>query len=143
MDVKWLDDFLVLADCRSFTAASRLRNTSQSGLSRRIQSLEQWAGVRLVDREAHPLQLTEAGLRFLPVARDLRRAVAAARLVCREAGPGSREAADPPGEAPLHARAQVQMEQAAGGPARRRSRVFSAGEETSAALRPPAVAMQG
>jgi DNA-binding transcriptional LysR family regulator len=82
MDVKWLDDFLVLAECRSFTRAARLRNTSQSGLSRRIQSLEQWIGSPLVDRETARFGLTEAGQRFLPLATHLRNAVVAARELC-------------------------------------------------------------
>ena len=82
MDVKWLDDFLVLAECLSFTRAARTRHTSQSGLSRRIQSLEQWTGVQLIDRETHPMRLTDAGLRFLPVATNLRSAVMAARHHC-------------------------------------------------------------
>lgn len=82
MDVKWLDDFLVLTECRSFTRAAGLRNTSQSGLSRRIQSLEQWIGADLVDRDAPRFQLTEAGRRFLPLATNLRSAVVAARQLC-------------------------------------------------------------
>jgi DNA-binding transcriptional LysR family regulator len=82
MDVKWLDDFLSLAECRSFTRASRERNTSQSGLSRRIQSLEHWAGVQLVDRTVQPLQLTVAGKRFLPLAANLRASLVAARSIC-------------------------------------------------------------
>lgn len=82
MDVKWLDDFLSLAEYRSFTRASRERNTSQSGLSRRIQSLEHWAGVQLVDRTVQPLQLTVAGKRFLPLAANLRASLVAARSIC-------------------------------------------------------------
>ncbi|MES2948575.1 MAG: LysR family transcriptional regulator [Pseudomonadota bacterium] len=82
MDVKWLDDFLALVDCRSFTHAAQRRHTSQSGLSRRIQSLEQWAGASLVNREANPLDLTLAGRRFLPIATNLRSTLIAARHVC-------------------------------------------------------------
>lgn len=82
MDVKWLDDFLALAECQSFTRAARVRNTSQSGLSRRIQSLEQWMGAHLVDRAASRFRLTQAGQRFLPLATNLRSAVLAAREMC-------------------------------------------------------------
>jgi DNA-binding transcriptional LysR family regulator len=82
MDVKWLEDFLSLAEYRSFTKASRERNTSQSGMSRRIQSLEHWAGVQLVDRTVKPLQLTVAGKRFLPLAANLRASLVAARSIC-------------------------------------------------------------
>ncbi len=82
MDVKWLDDFLAVVECRSFTRAARQRNTSQSGLSRRIQSLEQWVGGHLVDREAHPFALTDMGNRFLPLAANLRSALVAVRQLC-------------------------------------------------------------
>lgn len=82
MDAKWLDDFLAVAQCQSFTRAARLRSTSQSGLSRRIQSLEQWAGAPLVDRDAHPFGLTEAGKRFVPMARHLSGVLASARQLC-------------------------------------------------------------
>jgi DNA-binding transcriptional LysR family regulator len=81
MNVKWLDDFLCLAECRSFTRASLVRHASQSGLTRRIQSLEHWVGARLVNRAVQPLQLTEAGERFLLHAAKLRTALLAARSI--------------------------------------------------------------
>lgn len=68
LDTRWLEDFLAIANTRSFKRAAEVRNVSQSGLSRRIQSLEQWAGTVLVDRNAVPLELTEAGRDLLPVA---------------------------------------------------------------------------
>jgi DNA-binding transcriptional LysR family regulator len=83
MDIKWLEDFLAVAECRSFTRAARQRNTSQSGLSRRIQSLEHWVGASLVDRQDHPLGLTLAGQRFLPLAASLRSSLVAARQLCQ------------------------------------------------------------
>lgn len=68
LDTGWLEDFLAIASTRSFTKAADCRNVSQSSLSRRIQSLEQWAGTALVDRLAVPLELTEAGRDLLPIA---------------------------------------------------------------------------
>jgi DNA-binding transcriptional LysR family regulator len=68
LDTRWLEDFLAIANTRSFKRAAEIRNVSQSGLSRRVQSLEQWAGTGLVDRNAVPLELTEAGRDLLPVA---------------------------------------------------------------------------
>jgi DNA-binding transcriptional LysR family regulator len=68
LDTRWLGDFLAIAETRSFTKASEARNVSQSGLSRRIQSLEHWAGAALIDRNAVPLELTEAGRDLLPIA---------------------------------------------------------------------------
>ncbi|HEX4152524.1 MAG TPA: LysR family transcriptional regulator [Steroidobacteraceae bacterium] len=68
LDTRWLEDFLAIANTRSFKKAAETRNVSQSGLSRRVQSLEQWAGAALVDRNAGPLELTEAGRDLLPIA---------------------------------------------------------------------------
>lgn len=61
MDTRWLRDFLTLAEVRSFTRAAQLQHTSQAAFSRRIQSLENWLGARLIDRSRYPLYLTEAG----------------------------------------------------------------------------------
>lgn len=75
LDVRWIDDFLALVECRSFTRAAKQRNISQSGLSRRIQALEQWAGAPLLDRLAQPLGLTWPGHCFIAQARRLRDAL--------------------------------------------------------------------
>ena len=66
MDTRWLQDFVTLSEVRNFTRAAELRNLSQAAFSRRIQSLEQWLGARLIDRNAYPTQLTDAGERFAP-----------------------------------------------------------------------------
>lgn len=62
METKWLEDLFVLAQTRNFSQAAQLRHITQSAFSRRIQSLEAWAGVELVDRTAQPPTLTSAGL---------------------------------------------------------------------------------
>ncbi len=61
MDTRWLQDFLTLAETRNFTRAAARRNTSQAAFSRRIQSLEAWAGAALIDRGTFPPALTAAG----------------------------------------------------------------------------------
>ncbi len=71
LDIRWLEDLLALAETRSFRRAAELRHVTQSGLSRRIQSLEHWAAVPLVDREAAPLELTEHGKALAMVAADV------------------------------------------------------------------------
>jgi DNA-binding transcriptional LysR family regulator len=71
MEVKWLEDFIALAESQSFSRAAQARNITQSGFSRRIQSLEQWVGADLVDRSGWPPALTAAGRLFHEVARDL------------------------------------------------------------------------
>ncbi len=63
MELKWLDDYMALIETGSFSAAAARRHVSQPAFSRRIQMLEDWLGVTLIDRTRKPLQLT-------PVARD-------------------------------------------------------------------------
>jgi DNA-binding transcriptional LysR family regulator len=61
METKWLEDFVSLAETRSFSRSAQLRHVTQPAFSRRIQSLEAWAGTDLVDRSSYPTQLTPAG----------------------------------------------------------------------------------
>ena len=79
MDTRWLQDFVTLSEVRNFTRAAELRNLSQAAFSRRIQSLEQWLGARLIDRNAYPTQLTDAGERFRAIAIELINQLAEAR----------------------------------------------------------------
>ncbi len=61
METKWLEDFVSLAETRSFSRSAQLRHVTQPAFSRRIQALEAWAGIDLVDRSAYPTRLTAAG----------------------------------------------------------------------------------
>ena len=61
METKWLEDFVSLAETRSFSRSAQLRHVTQPAFSRRIQALEAWAGIDLVDRSAYPTRLTPAG----------------------------------------------------------------------------------
>ncbi|MFM9458768.1 LysR family transcriptional regulator, partial [Streptomyces europaeiscabiei] len=54
LDISWLEDLAAVADTRNLTRAAELRNVSQSGLSRRLQSLENWTGAALLDRRKSP-----------------------------------------------------------------------------------------
>jgi DNA-binding transcriptional LysR family regulator len=58
VEISWLEDYLALRDLGSFTAAAERRNTSQPAFSRRIQALETWLGVTLVDRSSRPPSFT-------------------------------------------------------------------------------------
>lgn len=71
MEVKWIEDFIALAQYQSFSRAAEVRNVTQSGLSRRIQSLEQWIGAALVDRSTYPPTLTAAGRLFREAAEEV------------------------------------------------------------------------
>lgn len=64
MQIKWIEDLLAIEQTRSFSRASELRFVTQSALSRRVKSLEDWVGVELVDRGTYPVELTPAGRRF-------------------------------------------------------------------------------
>lgn len=71
MDVRWLQDFLTVAETGNFTRAAAIRNASQAAFSRRIQSLEAWLGVALIDRGVFPTQLTAEGQQFRQVASQI------------------------------------------------------------------------
>ncbi len=71
MDFRWLQDFLSLAEADSFTSAADARHSSQPAFSRRIQALEAWLGVTLIDRTRYPTVLTPAGERFRVHAAEL------------------------------------------------------------------------
>lgn len=81
METKWLEDFLSLAETRSFSRAAADRHITQSAFSRRIMALEEWLGVELVDRSVHPSTLTSAGWLFRRIAADLLRDAYAARTL--------------------------------------------------------------
>ena len=56
MELKWLEDFLSVADTRSFSKSAEERHTPQSTLSRRIKLLEEWLGVAVNDRSSFPVR---------------------------------------------------------------------------------------
>lgn len=73
MQIRWVEDFLTLADAKGFARAAERRNVSQPTFSRHIQSLEQWLGVELIDRRVQGVQLTPSGRIFREFAIDLLR----------------------------------------------------------------------
>ena len=83
MDTKWLEDFIALAETRSFSRAAQLRHVTQPAFSRRIQALEAWAGTDLVDRSSYPTRLTPAGETFHAQALEVAGALQAARNLMR------------------------------------------------------------
>ncbi len=83
MEIKWLEDFVTLADTSSFSRAAELRNVTQPAFSRRIKQLEGWLGATLISRAAMPAELTPAGRNFLPVAQETIRSCYAAREALR------------------------------------------------------------
>ena len=83
MEIKWLEDFVTLADTSSFSRAAELRNVTQPAFSRRIKQLEGWLGATLISRATMPAELTSAGRNFLPVAEEAIRTFYAAREALR------------------------------------------------------------
>ncbi len=83
METKWLEDFVSLAETRSFSRSAHLRHVTQSAFSRRIQSLEAWAGSDLIDRSAYPTRLTPAGKALYPQAIEILQSVQTARTSLR------------------------------------------------------------
>ncbi|MEY4562405.1 MAG: hypothetical protein RLZZ618_1682 [Pseudomonadota bacterium] len=79
METKWLEDFVSLAETRSFSRSAQLRHVTQPAFSRRIQSLEAWAGIDLVDRSSYPTRLTPAGETFRAQALDILAALQSTR----------------------------------------------------------------
>lgn len=83
MDTKWLEDFIALAETRSFSRAAQLRHVTQPAFSRRIQALEAWTGIDLVDRSSFPTRLTPAGETFHAQALEIVGALQATRNLMR------------------------------------------------------------
>lgn len=57
MELKWLEDLLVLFEEKSISRAALRRHVTQPAYSRRIRQLEQWLGVELVDRSTKPIKI--------------------------------------------------------------------------------------
>ncbi|MBL8329628.1 MAG: LysR family transcriptional regulator [Rubrivivax sp.] len=94
METKWLEDFVSLAETRSFSRSAQLRHVTQPAFSRRIQALEAWAGIDLVDRSSYPTRLTPAGETFHPQALDMLATLQAARNTLRSHVGGGQDMID-------------------------------------------------
>lgn len=83
METKWLEDFVSLAETRSFSRSAQLRHVTQPAFSRRIQALEAWAGTDLVDRSSYPTRLTPAGETLYAQALEMLQALQTTRAMLR------------------------------------------------------------
>ena len=83
METKWLEDFVSLAETRSFSRSAQLRHVTQSAFSRRIQALEAWAGTDLVDRSSYPTRLTLAGETLYAQSLDMLQGLQSTRAMLR------------------------------------------------------------
>ncbi len=87
METKWLEDFVSLAETRSFSQSAKLRHVTQPAFSRRIKALEAWAGVDLVDRSSYPTRLTVAGNTLRGQAIDMLQSLHASRAMLKGYAP--------------------------------------------------------
>ena len=71
MELKWLEDLVVLFEEKSFTRAAVRRHVTQPAFSRRIRLLEEWLGVKFVDRSTKPISILSAGQEIEEEVRDL------------------------------------------------------------------------
>ena len=71
MELKWLEDLLMLLEEQSISRAAQRRHVTQPAYSRRIRQLEQWLGVELVDRSTKPIKIRAPGLALEDEVRDL------------------------------------------------------------------------
>jgi len=83
MELKWLEDFVSLAETHSFSRSAELRHVTQPAFSRRIQSLEAWVGTELIDRSSYPTSLTDAGKVFYEQALAMLAQVSETRALMR------------------------------------------------------------
>ena len=83
METKWLEDFVSLAETRSFSRSAQLRHVTQPAFSRRIQALEAWAGTELVDRSSYPTRLTIAGQTLYAQSLEMLQALQSTRAMLR------------------------------------------------------------
>jgi DNA-binding transcriptional LysR family regulator len=79
MDLRQLEYAVALADEQQFTRAAAVCGVSQSGLSASIRALEDELGTALFARTTRRVELTDAGLAFVPHARAVLAESAAAR----------------------------------------------------------------
>lgn len=68
-EIRELESFVAVAEQLNFSKAAKLLHQSQPPLTRRIQSLENKLGSKLLRRDTHSVRLTEAGQLFLDDAR--------------------------------------------------------------------------
>ena len=74
MELRQLRYFLAVARTKNFTRAAEEMHIEQPPLSRQISNLEDELGVRLIDREARPMRLTNSGEFFRSAPRKSSRA---------------------------------------------------------------------
>src|SRR5215471_6935577 len=90
IDTLGVQAFIAIAERGSFGRAAEDLHITQTALSRRIQNLESFLGVKLVERTTRSVALTAIGQNFLPQARRLLADLGMALVEIRETGKSMR-----------------------------------------------------
>jgi DNA-binding transcriptional LysR family regulator len=88
MTLKQLEYLLAVAECGSFTVASRRLGVSQPALSQQVRALEAEVGATLLERPPRPVRLTSAGQALAAEARISVTSASRALAAGREAAKG-------------------------------------------------------
>jgi DNA-binding transcriptional LysR family regulator len=86
IDTLGVQAFIAVATHRNFRRAAAELHITQTALSRRLQTLEAYLGVRLVERTTRIVELTRTGIDFLPRAQRLLGELETALTDIRETG---------------------------------------------------------
>lgn len=84
LDLRLVECFLAVAEAQSFSRAGERLGIAQSGISTRVQRLEDVLRIPLLMRTSRKVRLTSQGLAFLPYARALLAAEAEACAAARD-----------------------------------------------------------
>ncbi|OWW20421.1 LysR family transcriptional regulator [Noviherbaspirillum denitrificans] len=90
IDTLGVQAFVAIADHGSFQAAADSLFLSQTGVTRRLQTLEEFLGVKLIERTTRTVALTSTGQDFLPQARRLLGELSSSLIEIRETGKSRR-----------------------------------------------------
>lgn len=71
IDFDGIQAFVVIAELGGFNKAADQLHITQTALTRRVQKLESYLGLRLIDRTTRHVELTAVGREFLPQARAI------------------------------------------------------------------------
>ncbi len=71
MKLEYVHDFIVLAETGNYLRAAEQLLIAQSSLSRHIQLLEEYLGVKLFERTTRSIELSEYGHIFFPFAKEM------------------------------------------------------------------------
>jgi DNA-binding transcriptional LysR family regulator len=86
IDTLGVQAFIAIADHRSFRRAADTLHITQTALSRRLQNLEEYRGVKLDERTTRSVDLTRIGRDFLPQGQRLLGELETALVEIRETG---------------------------------------------------------